>query len=73
MGESMFNKKSGFRSYGFTFLLGAITGAAFGLLYAPMTGMKLQKKVGNAKDRVVAVVEDSVENVQSVLRKVANT
>jgi gas vesicle protein len=72
MGESMFNKKSSFRSYAFTFILGAITGAALGLLYAPMTGMRMQKKVGNAKDRVVAVVEDSVDNVQSALRKVAN-
>ena len=68
----MFNKKSSFRSYGFTFILGAITGVALGLLYAPMTGMRMQKKVGNAKDRVVAVVEDSVDNVQSALRKVAN-
>ena len=69
----MFNKKRGFRSYGLIFLLGAITGAALGLLYAPMTGMKMKKKVSTAKDRVVAAVEDSVDNVQSVLRKVATT
>jgi gas vesicle protein len=68
----MINKNSHFKSYALTFILGAVTGAALGLLYAPMTGIKLQKKVGNAKDRVIAVVEDSVDNVQSVLRKVAN-
>jgi len=67
----MINKNSHFKSYALTFIPGAVNGAALGLLYAPMTGIKLQKKVGNAKDRVIEVVEDSVDNVQSVLRKVA--
>jgi hypothetical protein len=37
-----------------------------------MTGKKMQKKVADVTDKVRDVVEDSVDNVQSVLRKVAN-
>lgn len=67
----MSNKNNGFISYGLTFVLGVLTGTILGLLFAPMTGQKMQKKVVNAKDRMFTAVEDSVENVQSVLRKVA--
>ena len=68
----MFTKKSSFGSFALTFVLGAIAGAAVALLYAPMTGKKMQKKVANVTDKVRDAVEDSVGNVQSVLRKVAN-
>jgi gas vesicle protein len=68
----MFNKNGSFGSFPLTFVLGAITGAAVALLYTPMTGKKMQKKVANVTDKVRNVVEDSVDNVQSVLRKVAN-
>jgi gas vesicle protein len=71
----MFDKKrglNGFSSFAWTFAIGAITGAAVALLYAPMTGKKMQKKVADVTDKVRDVVEDSVDNVQSVLRKVAN-
>jgi gas vesicle protein len=67
----MFNKIS-FRSFALTFVLGAVAGAALALLYAPMTGTKMQKKVADATERVMDVVEGSVDNVQNVLRKVAN-
>jgi gas vesicle protein len=67
----MFNEKSSFSSFAFTFVLGAIAGAAVALLYAPMTGKKMQRKVANATEKVRDVVEDSVDNVQSVLRKVS--
>ncbi len=68
----MFNKKSSFTSFALTFALGAVAGAAAALLFAPMTGRKLQKKVADATERVMDVVEDSVGNVQNVLRKVTN-
>ncbi len=68
----MFTKKSSFGSFALTFVLGAVAGAAVALLYAPMTGRKLQKKVADATERVLDVVEGSVDNVQGVLRKVAN-
>jgi gas vesicle protein len=68
----MFNKNSSFRSFAVIFALGAVAGAAVALLYAPMIGTKMQKKVADATDRVIDVVEGSVDNVQNVLRKVAN-
>lgn len=68
----MFKKNSSFSSYAYTFVLGAVAGAAVALLYAPMTGKKMQRKVADVTGKVRDVVEDSVGNVQSVLRKVAN-
>jgi len=70
----MFNKgnRSTFRSFAVTFTLGAAFGAGVALLYAPMTGRKMQRKVADATGKVRTVVEDSVDNVQNVLRKVAN-
>ena len=68
----MFNKPSRFRSFALIFGIGAAVGAAVALLYAPMTGRKMQRKVADATGKVRDVVEDSVDNVQRVLRKVAN-
>ncbi|MGZ5475344.1 MAG: YtxH domain-containing protein [Thermoanaerobaculia bacterium] len=68
---AMFNKKNSFGSFALTFALGAVAGAAVALLFAPMTGRKMQKKVADATERVKDVVEDSVDNVQNLLRKVA--
>ena len=68
----MFNKNHGFRSFFLTFAIGAVAGAALALLYAPMTGRKLQRKVADATERVKDVVEGSVDNIQNVLRKVGN-
>jgi gas vesicle protein len=65
-------KKSSFSRFAFSFILGTLTGAAVALLYAPMTGKKMQKKFADATEKVKDVVEDSVDNVQNVLRKVAN-
>lgn len=70
----MFNKRnrSTFLSFAVTFTLGAAFGATVALLYAPMTGRKMQRKVADVTGKVRNVVEDSVDNVQNVLRKVAN-
>ena len=68
----MFNKKSSFRSLALTFAIGTIAGAGVALLFAPMTGRKMQKKVASATDKVIDVVEDSVDNIQNVIRRVAN-
>lgn len=68
----MVNKNRGFRSYAITFALGAFAGAAVALIFAPMTGKKMQKKVADVTEKVKDVVEGSIDNVQSVLRKVAN-
>jgi gas vesicle protein len=68
----MFTKKRSFGSYAVVFGIGAAVGAAVALLYAPMTGRKMQRRVADASEKVKDVVEDSVGNVRSVLRKVAN-
>ena len=68
----MFNKRNSFRSYVLTFAAGAVAGTAIALLYAPMTGRKMQRRVADATEKVMDVVGGSVDNVQSVLRKVAN-
>jgi len=70
----MFNKRNrvSFSTFVWTFGVGAAVGAAVALLYAPMTGRKMQRKVSDATGKVKNIVEDSVDNVQTILRKVAN-
>jgi gas vesicle protein len=62
----MFDKRSTFRSYVFTFAAGAIAGAVLALLYTPITGKKFQKKVVDVSEKVV----DKFQDVQSAVRKV---
>ena len=64
----MFTKKTNYTGLIFTFLGGAIAGAAIALLYAPMTGKKMQKKVADVADKVV----DKVEDLQDQVRRFAN-
>ena len=58
-------KKSRIGLYTTVFILGAVAGAAVALLYAPMTGRKLQKQLKE-------VIDDQVETVQTAVRKFAN-
>lgn len=58
-------KKNRFGVYTTMFVLGAVAGAAVALLYAPMTGRKLQKQLKE-------VIDDQVGNVQTAVRKLAN-
>jgi len=57
----MFEKKNTFKTFAFTFLGGVVAGAVLGLLYAPVAGKKLQKKVADVSDQV-----------QQTVRKIAN-
>ena len=66
----MFNKKSYLKGYVLAFIIGVVAGVAAGLFYAPMAGVKLQKKVWKAKDRMMSAVEDTIDNAQDSLRKV---
>ncbi len=74
----MFGRKPPVGKYILMFALGAVTGAAVALLYAPMTGRKMQKRVGDvtdkvmgATDRVLERMEENIENVQHFVRKIA--
>jgi gas vesicle protein len=64
-------KKTDYSGYASFFAIGALAGAAVALLYAPMTGKKMQKKLGNVTDKVIDKVEDTVDGVQSTVRKLA--
>ena len=64
----MFGKKPVFKQYALTFLGGVLTGAIIGLLYAPVTGKKLQKKVAGVTEQVI----DKVDELQQTVRKIAN-
>lgn len=57
-------KRNRFGLYTTMFVLGAVAGAAVALLYAPMSGRKLQKQLRD-------VIDDKVDNVQSAVRKFA--
>jgi gas vesicle protein len=52
------------RKYAFTFGFGIVTGAILGLLYAPVSGQKMQKRLGDVKDQV--------DELQQKVRKIAD-
>ncbi len=56
-----------FKSFFWTFTAGLATGVAIGLLYAPITGKKMQKGVAEVTDKVI----DKVDDIQHTVRKIA--
>jgi gas vesicle protein len=42
------------------------------LLYAPVTGKKMQKKVAEVTENLIDKVEETVEGVQKTVRRFAN-
>jgi gas vesicle protein len=46
------------------FAVGAIAGASTALLYAPMTGRKMQKKVTDITEKVIERVDDLANAVK---------
>jgi gas vesicle protein len=60
----MFGRKSTLPGFLITFGAGFITGAALALLYAPMPGKKMQKKVVDMTDKVIDKVDDLQESVR---------
>jgi len=67
----MFNRNSKFPFAKVTtgFVIGAISGAVAALLFAPMTGKKLKKKIAGVTDDVVEKIEDGVQQVQAGVRR----
>lgn len=64
----MFERKSTVTGFILTFGAGILTGAALALLFTPLTGKKMQKKVADITEKVI----DKVDHLQDKLRKVAN-
>lgn len=53
------------------FGLGVISGAVVALLYAPLPGKKLQKKISNVTENLIEKVEEKVDDVQATVRRIA--
>jgi gas vesicle protein len=61
----MFERKNKFTGFILTFGAGILTGAALALLYTPLTGKNMQKKVADITDKVIEKVDD----LQSFVRR----
>ena len=53
------------------FGIGALSGAVLALLFAPLTGKKMQKKIVNVTENLIDKVEDTVDDVQATVRRLA--
>ena len=63
----MFTRKQSYWKFAGTFALGSLTGAVVALLFAPMTGKRLQRKVAD----VTGTVIEKVGELQQTVRKLA--
>ena len=52
------------------FGIGALSGAVLALLYAPLTGKKMQKKVADVTENLMDKVEETVEDAQKTVRRI---
>ncbi|MGZ5433233.1 MAG: YtxH domain-containing protein, partial [Thermoanaerobaculia bacterium] len=57
--------KTPYTAFSLFFLVGSVIGATVALFFAPTTGRKLQKQFKS-------VLDDGVENVQSMVKRVVN-
>jgi len=53
------------------FGIGAISGAVLALLFAPLPGKKLQKKIAGVTENLFDKVEETVDDVQATVRRLA--
>ena len=69
----MFNRKQKFPlgKVAAGFGIGALFGALLALLYTPLTGKKMQKKIATTTGNLVEKVEDTVDSVQASVRRIA--
>lgn len=69
----MFSRKQKFPvgKVAVAFGAGAIAGSVVALLFAPLTGKKMQKKIAAATEDLLDKVEDKVDDVQATVRRIA--
>ncbi len=69
----MFSRKQKFPfvKVGLGVVLGAITGAVLALIYAPVTGKKMQKKIADVAENLIVKVGEKVDEVQTTARRLA--
>jgi gas vesicle protein len=67
----MFSRKQQFPlgTMAIAFGIGAVSGAVLALLYAPLTGKKMQKKVAGVTSSLIDRVEETVEDAQKSVRR----
>jgi len=53
------------------FGIGAISGAVLALLYAPVSGKKLQKKIAGVTENLIDQVEEKFDDVQASVRRIS--
>ena len=68
----MFSRKQKFPAgkVAIAFGIGAFSGAVLALLYAPLTGKKMQKKVADVTENLIDKVEETVEDAQKTVRRI---
>ena len=49
----------------------SFVGAVVALLFAPVTGKKMQKKIAVVNDHILSKVEETVDDVQASVRRIA--
>lgn len=64
-------KKFPFGKVALGFALGAVSGAVLTLLYAPLSGKKMQKKIAAVTEDLIEKVEEKVGDVQATIRRIA--
>jgi gas vesicle protein len=69
----MFSRKQKFPAgqVAAAFAIGAIAGGIAALLFTPLTGKKMQKKIANVTEDLFEKVEDKVEDVSATVRRIA--
>ena len=69
----MFSKKQKFPAgkVAAAFGIGAVAGSVLALLFTPLTGKKMQKKIVKVTENVIDKVEDKFEDVQTTVRRIA--
>ena len=53
------------------FGIGAVSGAVLTLLYAPLSGKKMQKKLASVTENLIEKVEETVGDVQKTVRRIS--
>ena len=66
----MFSRKQKFPTgkVAIAFTIGALSGAVLALLYTPLSGKKMQKKVADVTEDLIDKVEDAQKTVRRIVR-----
>ena len=55
------------------FGIGAVAGAVLTLLYAPLSGKKMQRKIATVTGDLIEKVEEKVGDVQATVRRISQS